>query len=101
MFATRPTRYVVEWDDADTFEQLKADAIECGDYSEDHDDWFEPHELVAHEDATTLKEARRLAKMHARTAHYGEARILERVGIVEVGAFWDFDGTKEVETVQA
>lgn len=100
MLATRPSRYFVEWDSEAKYEQLKERAIKDNSYTEDCDDWFESLDIVDSEDAgDTLAGARRIARGHLHDAHYGSVTICERIGIAEVGVFWDYDDVKEVEQV--
>lgn len=100
MFATRPSRYYVEWESSEEHARLKARAIKRGTYTEDCDDWFEPADVLDIDDGfETLAAARRVAEQHAAESLYGEARIYERKGIVKVGEFFDCGEPVHVETV--
>lgn len=100
MYATKPTRYYIEWDSEEVLDRLRKAAVKDGSYSDDHDDWYEPYDIVVLEDATTLAAARRAAKSRLVDAHFGQVRLYERVGIEEVGIFWDYAHTKLVEEIE-
>jgi hypothetical protein len=103
MFATKPCRYVVEYESSEAYERLKKRAIARGEYTEDCDDWFDPAQIHVQDDAgNTLSDARAKARRILKSGepHYGQVRVVERTGIEPCGDFWDYDGCKEVETVE-
>lgn len=75
-------RFVIQWDSDMLYEQVKKQAQEAGEYSDDHDDWFDPDEIVDQIElppGTTLQQATGRAKLIASKAKYGTAVLSELV----------------------
>jgi len=104
MYATKPTRYFIEWESHSLYELQRRNAEMDGSYSPDHDDWYDPADIQVSEDVTgAIEEVREEAKeIAAMRSLFDQASIMERVGIHQTGdGFWDYRETREVETVFA
>jgi len=99
---SKPSRYFVEWEDLTYYRRLRRLAEANGSYSPDHDDWFNPIDIVDKIDAgDDIENARIGAKEIATTlSQYDQARIVERVDLRrDENGLWDWV-EREVETVE-
>lgn len=73
----------------------------CGEYSTDHDDWFDPEELsvtLKLPEGTPLAKAKDETRRAARTAFYRSARLYEIVPVYHEGVRL-FDDLKLIYTL--
>ena len=103
MYATEPTRYFIEWESLELYNELERQAKEDGSYSPDHDDWYDPVDIQESLDIADVDSMRVDAREIAVTESlFAQVRIFERIGIHrnEYG-YWNYREIDEVETVYA
>lgn len=74
------SRFYVAFESIERYEALKAEALRDGSFSEDHEDWYEPPDLLAYADVgdDKAKAAKRAAKIVAQKSVYGTGELREK-----------------------
>jgi hypothetical protein len=81
-------RYYIEFESTERHARLMAAAKLQGTYSTEHDDWFQPEDILAQMEAgDDLPGARAQARKVLPRALYGQARICKRTLDPETGLY--------------